>query len=101
MIFPPGEPRVEGARGFIEQHQLRLHGERAGDGDALLLSAGELPREGVAAILESDALEQVHGSVAGFRVRHAEHLARPEANVPEPPLPWIACFGPRGCVTGL
>jgi len=39
--------RVEGAGGLVEQQQSRFHGERAGDGDALLLTAGHLPGVGV------------------------------------------------------
>ena len=32
--------RVERRGRLVEQHDLRLHGERAGDGDPLLLTAG-------------------------------------------------------------
>jgi hypothetical protein len=34
--------RVERRGWLVEQHQLRLHGQRPGDGNALLLAAGEL-----------------------------------------------------------
>ena len=34
--------RVQGARDLVEQQQFRLVGERTGDGDTLLLTAGEL-----------------------------------------------------------
>jgi hypothetical protein len=34
--------RVEGRGRLVEQHDLGLHAQRAGDGDALLLAAGEL-----------------------------------------------------------
>src|SRR5699024_5192270 len=34
--------RVQGAGGLVEEHQLGVHRERPGDGDALLLPAGEL-----------------------------------------------------------
>ena len=33
---------VEGGGGLVEEHQLGLHRQRPGDGDALLLAAGEL-----------------------------------------------------------
>ena len=39
------ELRVEGARHLVEQHQARLHRERAHDRDALLLAAGEPVRD--------------------------------------------------------
>ena len=35
---------VERGGGLVEQHHLGLHGERPGDGDALLLAAGQLRR---------------------------------------------------------
>ena len=38
---------VEGAERLVHQHELRLEHERAGDGDALLLAAGELDRTAV------------------------------------------------------
>ena len=34
--------RVEGGGGLVEEHDLGLHGQRAGDGHALLLAAGQL-----------------------------------------------------------
>ncbi len=46
--------RVEGAGGFVEQHHIRVHGEGAGDGDTLLLAAGELGREGVFPVGKAD-----------------------------------------------
>ncbi|CAM5237586.1 hypothetical protein SALBM311S_11569 [Streptomyces alboniger] len=33
---------VEGGGGLVEEHQLRFHRQRAGDGDTLLLTTGEL-----------------------------------------------------------
>jgi hypothetical protein len=36
--------RVEGRGRLVEQHDLRAHAQRARDGDALLLAAGELAR---------------------------------------------------------
>ena len=38
------EPGIERGRRLVEQDHVRLHGQRAGDGDALLLSAGESRR---------------------------------------------------------
>ena len=36
--------RVEGRGHFVEQHDVRVHGQRAGDRDALLLAAGQFAR---------------------------------------------------------
>ena len=60
---------VERRGRLVEQHQLRLHRQRAGDGDALLLAAGELDRVGVALVGEADALEQRLASAIASRAR--------------------------------
>ena len=39
--------RVEGRERLVEQEQLRIHGERAPEGDALLLAPGQLARRAV------------------------------------------------------
>jgi hypothetical protein len=49
---------IEGARWLVEQHQLRIHGERPGDGDALLLASRELGRIAVRLVGEADPVEQ-------------------------------------------
>ncbi len=43
LHLAPGE-RVQRREGLVHQEHLRLHGERPGDGDALLHAAGELVR---------------------------------------------------------
>ena len=50
---------VERRGGLVEQHQLRLHRQRAGDRHALLLAARELRRVGVELVGEADAVEQL------------------------------------------
>src|SRR5262249_11690577 len=42
--YLPDELGVERRGRLVEEHDPRLHGERAGDGDALLLAARELAR---------------------------------------------------------
>ena len=54
---------VECAERLVEQQDLRLHDERAGDGDALAHAAGELRRAGVLEALESDEADQVGNGV--------------------------------------
>ena len=50
--------RVEVAGGFVGQDDRRLVDQRAGDGDALLLAAGELVRHVVIALAEPDRVER-------------------------------------------
>ena len=54
---------VERRGRLVEQHQLRLHGQRAGDRHALLLAAGKRDRIGVALVAEADAVEQLLGAL--------------------------------------
>ena len=49
---------VEGGGGLVKQHQLGLHAEGAGDGDPLLLAAGELVWVLVGLCLNAHPLEQ-------------------------------------------
>ena len=51
---------VERARRLVEQHHLRVHRERPGDGDALLLTARELGRHLVGLVGDADPVEQLH-----------------------------------------
>ena len=53
------ELRVERRGRLVEQHQLRVHRQRARDRDALLLAAGERHRVGVVLVREADAVEQL------------------------------------------
>ena len=55
-VLPVG--RVEIAGGLVREEQARLVGQRAGDGHALLLSAGELRRVMMPAPGQSDLVEQ-------------------------------------------
>ena len=67
---------VEVAGGFVGQHELGFVGHRAGDGDALLLSGGELPRIMLEAVAQPYALEQfyreraVHPGAEGHAQQH-------------------------------
>ena len=63
---------VERAGGLVEEHDLGLHGERAGDRDALLLAAREVAGPVVGALGEPDLGEPL----AGRRAR-ASALDRP------------------------
>ncbi len=64
---------VECGGRFVEQHELGAHGQRTGDGDALLLAARELVGIGAAAIGQPDAGEQLAGTLGGLRLGHFAH----------------------------
>ena len=52
---------IQGAGGLVEQHQLGVHGQGAGDGDALLLPAAELRRVGRGLVSQPDRGRAVRG----------------------------------------
>src|SRR5262245_2092449 len=52
------ELRVERGGGLVEQHQRRIHGERAGDGHPLLLPPGKLRRQLAGVLGQAQPLEQ-------------------------------------------
>ena len=72
---------VERGCRLVEQHDLRLHHERAHDGHTLLLAAGELDGIGVGTVLEADAAQQLQSLFRRGLVRHAEHLFRCQGHV--------------------
>src|SRR5262249_6222886 len=65
---------IERAGGLIEQHQRWPHGERPGDGDALLLAAGELEWIGILLVGKPDAGQQGHRGLDRLYARDAAHL---------------------------
>jgi hypothetical protein len=50
----PHQFGIEGGGRFVEEHEMRFHGERAGDGDTLLLAARHAQRKAVALLREAD-----------------------------------------------
>src|SRR3954463_10158877 len=70
--------RIERRGRLVEEHDLRPHGERAGDGDALLLSAGKLAGILLRLLGDANAFEQVHGERARLGRRHAPYANRGE-----------------------
>ena len=63
--------RVEVAGGLVRQHQLRVAGERARDGHALLLAARELRRDVLHARGQADDLQRVGDALVALRGLHA------------------------------
>ena len=68
--------RIERRGRLVEQHDPRLDGERAGDGAALLLAAGQEGRIDVALVGKPDAGEQLLGSGDRLVALDAEHMHR-------------------------
>ena len=62
----PDQLRVERRGRLVEQHGGGLHGERAGDGGALLLAARQLGRIGVELVGQADPGDQRAGRRLGF-----------------------------------
>ena len=67
---------VERAEGLVEQQHLGPVRERARDGDALLLAAGELGREALVHALEGDELQQLLAAHQAVGALHAPHPQR-------------------------
>ena len=61
-----GELGIERRGHLVEQHDLRLQRQRAGDGDALLLAAGELLGIGSELVGEADQGQHLGGSFPGL-----------------------------------
>ena len=66
--------RVERARDLVEQHQLRLHRQRARDRGALLLAAREAVGVLARLVAEPEAVEQLARALARVRLAQLEHL---------------------------
>ena len=58
------ELRIERARDLVEQQQVRLHGQRPDDRDALLLAARQAIRKVVAFVGEPDPVEELVARVS-------------------------------------
>ncbi len=77
-----GDGDVERGHGLVEQQQLGVRGQGAGDGGSLGLSAGELGGVSVGERLEADLAEPVAGGLAG-RVSAAAGASGAECDVVE------------------
>jgi hypothetical protein len=65
------EVGVEIAGGLVGQQQARCVGQRPGDGDALLLAAGEAAGAVVEAVFEAEPGEEAAGAVGGLAAAFA------------------------------
>ena len=66
--------RIEAGGRLVEEEQLGIADQRAGDGEPLLLAAGELLDPGVALVLELDQLQHLVDGRA--RARRSERNRR-------------------------
>ena len=65
---------------LVTQQHLRVRGQSSGNGDALLLTAGQLHRVGVGLIRQAHDLQQLHGPLPGILLGNA-HQLQGEADV--------------------
>ena len=70
----PDHRRVKGACRFIKQDDFRLHRQGSGNGDTLLLAAGEFLRIIPGLIAEADHFQKFQASVIGSLSAEAEQV---------------------------
>ena len=70
---------LERARGLVQQHDLGMHVEGAGDGHALLLPARKHVGVGGVLVGEPDSGEQLHAVRFGLLMGEAAHVDRGQA----------------------
>ncbi|AGZ37553.1 6-pyruvoyl-tetrahydropterin synthase [Pseudomonas sp. VLB120] len=68
--------RIERRGRLVEQDDFGLHGQRAGDGRALLLATGKLGGVAVTLVVDADLVQQRFGGFDGFGLALAKHAAR-------------------------
>ena len=73
--------RVERRGRLVEQHDLGVHGERAGDRDALALAPGQLLGEGIQLVAQTDLGHQLVAAARRLARRLALHRDQPLDNV--------------------
>jgi hypothetical protein len=73
--------RIERGSRLVEQHDLRVHAERARDRHALLLAARKLAREFFGLLGNFDALQVVHRNFLCLLFRHLAHPDRREREI--------------------
>ncbi len=74
LLHVPPDQRVERAERLVEQQDLRVDGEGAGEADALALAAGELARAALLHALQADLGDDLGGPGAPLRAAHALDL---------------------------
>ena len=72
---------VERRRGLVKEHDVRIHRQGAGDGNALLLAARELARHKVDTLGKTDLGQLLDGNLLGFFLAALEYLLLREHDV--------------------
>src|SRR5690349_2230518 len=72
---------VQRRGGFVEQHDLGLHGQGAGNGDALLLATGQLRGQLRSLVADAHAFKQRHGVLVRGGLRNTLDLDGAERDV--------------------
>jgi hypothetical protein len=72
---------IERRGGLVEEHQLRLHGDRPGDRHPLLLAAGEAERVARQLVAEADLAQGVGGPGLGVAAAHAADPLKPLGDI--------------------
>ena len=73
--------RIQRRSGLVEEHELRLHGQGAGNGHALLLTAGKHGGVDVRLVADAHLLQQHQRSVLGLLAGHTAQFARGHGKV--------------------
>ena len=73
--------RVQRTGRLVKQHDIRVHGQGAGNSHALLLAAGQLRRVGFGLVGQTHAVQQVQGLLLGFTLRGLFQLHRGQRHV--------------------
>ena len=72
---------IERRRGLVKEHNMRVHRQGAGDGNALLLAARELARHKVDTLGKTDLGQLLDGNLLGLFLAALEHLLLREHDV--------------------
>ena len=67
---------IQRAGGFVAQEHFGIAGQRPGDGDPLLLAAGQLGGIGGGFLFQTDDLQKLHHPLVGLLLGHACDLQR-------------------------
>ena len=78
----PGGVGVQRTGGLVAQQYLGVGGQCAGDGDALLLAAGQLGRVGTRLVGQTYQLQQLTGALLRLGLLHARQL-HGKADIPQ------------------
>ena len=75
--------RIQRRSGLVEEHELRLHGQGAGNGHALLLTAGKHGRVHLRLVADAHLFQQYQRPFLGFLPGNAAQSARSHGKVLE------------------